>query len=261
MRSTRRPSGRSCCSAASRAAADGVRQHRGGRRAFRAGGSIGELVAAFIAQYLNRAAARIVLLTLLSLAILLTTQVSLGRAFGAGLAFGGAGFRRAVRAFREWRENRRKEGQRREIIAKHAQEGRRHARRAARASTAAGRRPSPSPRPRAPVRASPRHRLSKPSRSAERSTRARRHASAAPRRQRRRRGPRADRAEAGRLHAAAARAARRAEDRTEDRRARADGRRAAARGEVPGVLGRRDRSCRFIRDRSSRRTSSSRTPA
>ena len=91
-----------------------------GGRAFRAGGSIGELVAAFTAQYLNRAGGSIVLLTLLSLAILLTTQVSLGRAFGAGLAFGGAGFRHAFGAFREWRDNRRKEGQRREIIAKHA---------------------------------------------------------------------------------------------------------------------------------------------
>ena len=91
-----------------------------GGRSFRAGGSIGESVAAFTAQYLNRAGGSIVLLTLLSLAILLTTQVSLGRAFGAGLAFGGAGVRQALGALREWRENRRKEGQRREIIAKHA---------------------------------------------------------------------------------------------------------------------------------------------
>ena len=71
----------------------------------------------------------------------------------------------------------------------------------------------------------------------------------------------AGRAQQGRLHAAAARAARRAEGRAQDRRARADGRRAAARREVPRVLGRRLGRPDPSRARSSRPSSSSRTPA
>ncbi len=70
----------------------------------------------------------------------------------------------------------------------------------------------------------------------------------------------AERQEGG-LHASPSRAARRAEGRAQDRRARADGRRAAARGEVPRVRGRRRRSSRSTRARSSRPTSSSRTRA
>jgi S-DNA-T family DNA segregation ATPase FtsK/SpoIIIE len=89
-------------------------------RPFHAGGAAGDLVAGMTAHYLNRAGASIVLLTLLSLAIILTTQVSLGRMFGAALELAGAALRRALGSFREWRETRRRDQQRREIIAKHA---------------------------------------------------------------------------------------------------------------------------------------------
>ena len=68
-------------------------------------------------------------------------------------------------------------------------------------------------------------------------------------------------ASAGRFIPAAAGAAGRAKGRTQDRRARADGRRAAARREVPRVLGRRLGRRRSIPAPSSRPTSSSRTPA
>ncbi len=68
-------------------------------------------------------------------------------------------------------------------------------------------------------------------------------------------------APAGRVHAAAAVAARRAEGRAQDRRARADGRGAAARGEVPRVLGRGPGRADSSRARSSRPSSSSPTPA
>jgi S-DNA-T family DNA segregation ATPase FtsK/SpoIIIE len=91
-----------------------------GGHAFRAGGSVGELLAGFSAGYLNRAGSLIVLLTLLFMAVILTTQLSFGRMFGALLEGLGMGGRYAIGSLREWRENRAREQQRREVIAKHA---------------------------------------------------------------------------------------------------------------------------------------------
>jgi DNA segregation ATPase FtsK/SpoIIIE, S-DNA-T family len=88
--------------------------------AFRAGGSVGQLISNFSAGYLNRAGALIVLLTLLFMSVILATQLSFGRmsafAFRALLA----GWRRLLAGVREWRENRRRDKQRQEVIAKHA---------------------------------------------------------------------------------------------------------------------------------------------
>ena len=56
--------------------------------AFRAGGSVGQLISTFSAGYLNRAGALIVLLTLLFMSVILATQLSFGRMFA--FAFQGA---------------------------------------------------------------------------------------------------------------------------------------------------------------------------
>jgi DNA segregation ATPase FtsK/SpoIIIE, S-DNA-T family len=90
---------------------------------FRAGGYIGEWTAGWLADYLNRTGSVIVVLTLILLAVILSTQVSFGRIFAilvAGVADSGS---RAMAAFREWREDRRRERQRREVIAKHTKNG------------------------------------------------------------------------------------------------------------------------------------------
>jgi DNA segregation ATPase FtsK/SpoIIIE, S-DNA-T family len=86
---------------------------------FRAGGYAGELVAGELSEYLNRTGSLIVILTLVFLAIILSTQFSFGRFFRALIAVTGTGARRGLDVFREWREERRREQQRREVIAKH----------------------------------------------------------------------------------------------------------------------------------------------
>ena len=86
---------------------------------FRAGGYAGEFLASRMSEYLNRTGSAIVLVTLIFLAIIMSTQFSFGRFFASLL---GAMHRRATRsvdAFHEWREERRREKQRREVIAKH----------------------------------------------------------------------------------------------------------------------------------------------
>jgi DNA segregation ATPase FtsK/SpoIIIE, S-DNA-T family len=88
--------------------------------AFRAGGGVGELIAQLAAAYLNRTGSIIVLLTLLFMSVILATQFSFGRLFAFVLEASAAGWRRLFAALREWRENRRREKQRREVIAKHA---------------------------------------------------------------------------------------------------------------------------------------------
>jgi S-DNA-T family DNA segregation ATPase FtsK/SpoIIIE len=88
-------------------------------KAFRAGGYMGERVAALLAAYLNRSGSIILILTLLFLAIILSTQFSLGRLF----AVVGHLLRDRCAAlfgmYREWRENRRRDKQRQEVIRKH----------------------------------------------------------------------------------------------------------------------------------------------
>jgi DNA segregation ATPase FtsK/SpoIIIE, S-DNA-T family len=88
--------------------------------AFRAGGSIGELIARFSAGYLNRAGSLIVLLTLLFMSVILATQLSFGRMFSFAFEAALAGWRQLIAGVREWRENRRRDKQRQEVIAKHA---------------------------------------------------------------------------------------------------------------------------------------------
>jgi len=92
-------------------------------KSFRAGGYAGEFLAAEMSEYLNRTGSVIVIVTLIFLAIILATQFSFGRFFGALSQAVGGGAVRTLESVREWREERRREKQRREVIAKHTRKG------------------------------------------------------------------------------------------------------------------------------------------
>ncbi len=87
-------------------------------RPFRSGGYLGEWLAAFMAEYLNRTGSIIVILTLLFLAIVLSTQFSLGRMFSSATAVGRRGTTRFADTFRGWIDERRRRRQRRIVAAK-----------------------------------------------------------------------------------------------------------------------------------------------
>ena len=77
-----------------------------------------------MSEYLNKTGSVIVVLTLIVLSMIMSTQFSFGRFFAAvigGDRSGGA--TRGLDAFRAWREERRREKQRREVIAKHTKKG------------------------------------------------------------------------------------------------------------------------------------------
>ncbi len=88
-------------------------------RSFRPGGYLGDWLAGILSDYLNRTGSIIVILTVLSLAVILSTQLSLGRLFAATVHGLAAAWSGARRAFGDWKEERRREQQRREVIAKH----------------------------------------------------------------------------------------------------------------------------------------------
>ena len=90
-----------------------------GGRTFRAGGYVGQWIGGASTAYLNRPGSIIVIVTLLVLAVILTTQFSFGRSFTAAFEAGAGAGSRGWAAVRTWREERRKEAQRREVIAKH----------------------------------------------------------------------------------------------------------------------------------------------
>jgi S-DNA-T family DNA segregation ATPase FtsK/SpoIIIE len=92
-------------------------------KSFRAGGYAGDFLANQLSEYLNRTGSVIVILTLIFLAIIMSTQFSFGRFFGAIWHALRGGVMRAVESFHEWREERRREKQRREVIAKHTKKG------------------------------------------------------------------------------------------------------------------------------------------
>jgi S-DNA-T family DNA segregation ATPase FtsK/SpoIIIE len=90
-----------------------------GGKEFRAGGYIGDRLAAFLAEYLNRTGSIILILTLLFAAIILSTQFSFGRLF-ATLAHLGQERLAAMRtAFAQRRDEKQREKQRQEVLRKH----------------------------------------------------------------------------------------------------------------------------------------------
>ena len=88
-------------------------------RTFRAGGFVGGRLADLFAEYLNRTGSIIVILTLLFLALVLTTQVSFGRLFSTTAARVSGTTARASRLVRGWWTDRRRERERREVLRKH----------------------------------------------------------------------------------------------------------------------------------------------
>jgi S-DNA-T family DNA segregation ATPase FtsK/SpoIIIE len=92
-------------------------------KTFRTGGYLGEWLALEMSEYLNRTGSVIVLLALAFLAIIVSTQFSIGRmATSVGGTVGDV-TSRGWDALHRWREDRRREQQRREVIAKHTKKG------------------------------------------------------------------------------------------------------------------------------------------
>jgi S-DNA-T family DNA segregation ATPase FtsK/SpoIIIE len=86
---------------------------------FRAGGFIGERLAAFLSEYLNRTGSIVLILTLLFVAIILSTQFSFGRLFSALSQIARDRIAVMVASIRERREEQRREKQRQEVLKKH----------------------------------------------------------------------------------------------------------------------------------------------
>ena len=262
-----RPARRCCSPASARSSAWSSARSTSSGKPFRAGGYVGEWLAGELADYLNRTGSVIVVLTLIFLAIIMSTQFSFGRFFAAAArrrraAAPPARSARSARGARSGGASK----QRREVIAKHTKKGGAAAgdqapaaavdRAAPEAATKPRRREPRRPTCRAPARRARQRRVVRAAKPPKVTMPAPPLPLPDPE-------PRqgAGRAPQGRLRAAAAVAARRAEDRAQDRRARADGRRAPARGEVPRVLRRRQRRPDPSRARSSPPSSSSPTPA
>ncbi len=89
-------------------------------KSFRAGGYLGEWLASWMAEYLNRTGSIIVILTLLFLAIVLSTQFSLGRMFSSATRVSRSGGSRMFGALRAWLDERSRSRQRKALLAKQA---------------------------------------------------------------------------------------------------------------------------------------------
>ena len=86
---------------------------------FNAGGSVGAWLGGWFAEYLNRTGSIIVLMTLMVLSVILSTQFSFGRMFANASQGSRDLSARGVGFVRGWLDDRRKQKQRREVIAKH----------------------------------------------------------------------------------------------------------------------------------------------
>ncbi|MEN3340316.1 MAG: segregation ATPase FtsK/SpoIIIE, family [Acidobacteriota bacterium] len=88
-------------------------------KTFHAGGYVGEWVAAGLAAYLNRTGSIILILTLLFLGIILSTQFSLGRLFAALGQLLRDRWAAVLGAYRARQEERRRDQERQEVLKKH----------------------------------------------------------------------------------------------------------------------------------------------
>jgi len=93
-----------------------------GPRAFRAGGYLGEWLGGFMSEYLSRTGSVIVILALMVAAVILATQFSFGKLFSALFAVVGRAGGQGIEAFKQWREERRKAQQRREVMVKYGKQ-------------------------------------------------------------------------------------------------------------------------------------------
>ena len=85
---------------------------------FRAGGYLGEWLASWMSEYLNRTGSIIVILTLFFLAIILSTQFSIGRMFSSAAAVSRKGSSRVFGRVGAWWDERRRDRQRQIVAAK-----------------------------------------------------------------------------------------------------------------------------------------------
>jgi DNA segregation ATPase FtsK/SpoIIIE, S-DNA-T family len=92
-------------------------------KAFPGGGYAGDWLAGELADDFNRTGSLIVIVTLIFLAVIASTQLSLGRLFSNLSAAAAGGVKRGLEDLRARREERRREKQRREVIAKHTKPG------------------------------------------------------------------------------------------------------------------------------------------
>jgi DNA segregation ATPase FtsK/SpoIIIE, S-DNA-T family len=90
-----------------------------GGKDFRAGGFIGDRLAVFLAEYLNRTGSIILILTLLFAAIILSTQFSFGRLFSVLSELGRERWAAMRLAFEQRRDEKQREKQRQEVLKKH----------------------------------------------------------------------------------------------------------------------------------------------
>ena len=84
-----------------------------------AGGYIGKWLAGALSEYLNKTGSIILILTLLFLAIILSTQFSFGRLFAVMFQFARDRWAAVLGSVRARREERRRERQRQEVLKKH----------------------------------------------------------------------------------------------------------------------------------------------
>ena len=87
--------------------------------AFRAGGYLGQSLAGILAAYLNRTGSIIIILTLLFLSVILSTQFSFGYLFSAAGGHVARWSARGGGAIRRWWAIRKRERQRQDVIRKH----------------------------------------------------------------------------------------------------------------------------------------------
>jgi S-DNA-T family DNA segregation ATPase FtsK/SpoIIIE len=92
-------------------------------KAFPGGGYVGDWFAGELAAYLNQTGSLIVIVALIFLSVIVSTQLSFGRLFAAVSAVVRDLLVRGFEALRTWREERRRERERREVIAKHTRPG------------------------------------------------------------------------------------------------------------------------------------------
>jgi S-DNA-T family DNA segregation ATPase FtsK/SpoIIIE len=84
-----------------------------------AGGYLGKWLALFLADYLNKTGSIILILTLLFLSIILSTQFSFGRLFAVLFQLARDRWAAALAALRARREEKRRDAQRQEVLKKH----------------------------------------------------------------------------------------------------------------------------------------------
>jgi S-DNA-T family DNA segregation ATPase FtsK/SpoIIIE len=92
---------------------------RVGSREILAGGYLGKVLSSFLAEYLNKTGSIILILTLLFLSIVLSTQFSFGRLFAVVFQMVRDRWAGVLDAMRARKEERRREKQRQEVLKKH----------------------------------------------------------------------------------------------------------------------------------------------